>query len=157
RSPWIEFWQGGDREAAERAVAAAAKGETGRFVGYFPTTKTATPRWWDVVLNPILDAQGKPERLLAISRDITEHKLAADALRRAEQGLERRVEERTAELAAANAALARSQSALSDGEARYRDLFEEAPVAYVSVRTDGHIGRANRRAAQMFGYTQQEL
>ena len=79
-SPWVEFWEGADRESAEAAVAAAKEGSIGRFVGYFETRTTRQPRWWDVVVSPIYDASGKPERLLALSRDITEHKKNENAL-----------------------------------------------------------------------------
>ena len=41
------------------------------------------PRWWDVVVSPIRDAEGKPERLLAVSRDVTEHKRNEEALHKA--------------------------------------------------------------------------
>jgi PAS domain-containing protein len=44
---------------------------------------TKQPRWWDVVVSPIRDAEGKPERLLAVSRDVTEHKQNEKALREA--------------------------------------------------------------------------
>src|SRR5262249_47190953 len=40
-------------------------------------------RWWDVVVSPINGREGKPERLLASSRDVTEHKLALEALNEA--------------------------------------------------------------------------
>ena len=40
----------------------------------FETRTSRQPRWWDVVVSPIYDADGKPERLLALSRDVTEHK-----------------------------------------------------------------------------------
>ena len=46
----------------------------------------------------------------------------------------------------------RVQAALREREQAYRDLYEEAPVAYVSVGTDGRIKKANRRAADLFGY-----
>ena len=71
---WVEFWEGADREAAQAAVRAAQDGGIGRFVGYFETRTSRQPRWWDVVVSPIYDANGKPERLLALSRDVTEHK-----------------------------------------------------------------------------------
>ncbi len=71
---WVEFWEGADREAAQAAVRAAQDGGIGRFVGYFETRTSRQPRWWDVVVSPIYDASGKPERLLALSRDVTEHK-----------------------------------------------------------------------------------
>jgi len=60
---WVEFWEG-----------------AGHFVGYFETRTSRQPRWWDVVVSPIYDAQGKPERLLALSRDVTQHKKHETAL-----------------------------------------------------------------------------
>ena len=51
----------------------------------------------------------------------------------------------------------RMQAALREREEAFRDLYEEAPVAYVSVGTDGRIKRANQRAATLFGYPVDEL
>ncbi len=45
----------------------------------------------------------------------------------------------------------RVEQALRESEARYRDLYHEAPVAYLSVGTDARIRRANRQAAELFG------
>ena len=72
RPQTFEFWQGADREAAQAAVKAARGGDLGRFVGFFPTTQSRKPMWFDVLVSPILDADGQPERLLAASRDVTE-------------------------------------------------------------------------------------
>jgi len=80
-STWIDFWEGTDREAGARAVAAARRGEIGRFTGYFETRIHRQPRWWDVVVSPILDKEGKPEKILALSRDVTAQKQSEDALR----------------------------------------------------------------------------
>ncbi len=71
--PWIEFWEGEDREAAGRAVTRALAGGVGSFEGYCPT-RAGTPKWWDVVVTPVLDGEGKPHRLLAVSREITERR-----------------------------------------------------------------------------------
>lgn len=35
--------------------------------------------WWDVTVSPILGADGKPEQLLSVSRDITQRKQAEQA------------------------------------------------------------------------------
>jgi len=78
---WIQFWEGEDRKAAQTAVEAAKKGGTGRFTGYFATTTTIQPRWWDVVVSPIENAEGKPERLLVVSRDVSEQKRNERVLR----------------------------------------------------------------------------
>jgi PAS domain S-box-containing protein len=71
---WPDFWEGEDRSKAIEAVKAARAGGTGRFTGFFATTHTKTPKWWDVIVSPIFDASGKPEKLLASSRDVTEWK-----------------------------------------------------------------------------------
>jgi len=82
---WIDFWQGADREAARAAVDDARRGDIGRFTGFFATRIAGRPRWWDVVVSPILDCKGQPERILALSRDVTAQKLGEDALREATQ------------------------------------------------------------------------
>jgi formate hydrogenlyase transcriptional activator len=80
--PWVGFWEDPqDRAAAEAAIAAARAGGMGQFVGYFETVQNRKPRWFDVVVSPILDAHGKPERLLAVSRDVTDRKRSEDLFR----------------------------------------------------------------------------
>lgn len=49
------------------------------------------------------------------------------------------------------------EESLRGSEARYRDLYEEAPVGYMSVSLDGTIIESNRRASEMFGYPLDEL
>jgi formate hydrogenlyase transcriptional activator len=71
---WMDFWKGSDREAAQEAVKTAREGGIGRFVGFFETVQTHTPMWFDVLVSPILDVSGKPEKLLASSRDVTKWK-----------------------------------------------------------------------------------
>lgn len=87
---WIEFWPDSDRANADRAVKTAAAGGTGRFSGYCPTAKK-TPKWWEVVVTPILDVAGKPKQLLVTSRDVTDRQLADDALGEMSGELERQL------------------------------------------------------------------
>ena len=82
---WVEFWQGEFRAAAEAAVFSARQGNRGQFVGFCPTMG-GKPRWWDVIVTPILNAEGQPEKLLAVSRDITERKQAELQLRAIVEG-----------------------------------------------------------------------
>lgn len=70
---WPAVWGGETREVAEQAYREALNGKTGRFVA-FRTTRKGTPRWWDVVIRPILHAGRNLERLLVVMRDVTEHK-----------------------------------------------------------------------------------
>ncbi|MEZ2279985.1 MAG: response regulator [Microcoleus sp.] len=72
---WLCFWDDDHRQQAEQAFAAAASGEIYLFRGYCPTAK-GTPKWWEVILSPILDASGRVERVLSISRDITDRQQA---------------------------------------------------------------------------------
>ena len=104
-SPWVEFWDGQDREHARAAIEQAQHGAVGRFIGYFPTTQTKTPKWWDISVTAILDKAGRPEKLLAVSRDVTELKQAEQRLRGSQGLLERQVAERNIDLAKTSAAL----------------------------------------------------
>ncbi len=78
---WLGFWQGEDRAAAERAVATACAGGTERFGGFCPKMD-GTPAWWEVVVSAILGPDGKPERLLCVSREVTLQHKAAEDIRR---------------------------------------------------------------------------
>ena len=53
------------------SVVAAAEGRPTRFEAFCPTAK-GSPRWWDVSVSPVLGANGQPERILSISRDVSE-------------------------------------------------------------------------------------
>ena len=104
-SCWTDFWQGDDKRNAEAAVEAARRGQVGHFTGFFATTRTKTPKWWDVSVSPILSKDGKPEQLLAVSRDVTELKEAERLLQDSQALLQRQVAERSQDLAKTSAAL----------------------------------------------------
>jgi formate hydrogenlyase transcriptional activator len=59
--------------------------------------------------------------------------------------------------AAAEQERLRAEQQLGASEARYRDLFENAPNAYLVVGTNGRILRANRRLAELLGFPVDEL
>lgn len=128
-SSWIDFWQGEDRRAARAAVEAARQGGIGRFVGFFPTTQTRRPMWFHVVVSPIVGESGEVEQLLASSRDVTEWKLSEQRLR----------------------------AAVDESEERFRDLFDEAPIAYVNEGLDSKFIRANRTAMKILGITAEDV
>ena len=83
---WLSFWHAEDREKAAAAVDAARRGEVGHLQGYCPTAK-GTPKWWDVVVTPIFGAEGTPEQLLCVSRDMTRQKQNEEAVRQSEARL----------------------------------------------------------------------
>ncbi|ACO47187.2 PAS domain S-box protein [Deinococcus deserti] len=76
---WPTFWEGENRAEVEAALDAARQGKTASFQGFARTFK-GTPRWWEVTVSPLRTANGKIERLLAVSRDITARMEAERAL-----------------------------------------------------------------------------
>ena len=83
----------------------AALGEPQRFE-WRERTRDGRRPWKEVTLRLVV-INGR-DRLLATARDITEQRSAAEAVRRAQEDLERRVVERTAELARVNEELQRA-------------------------------------------------
>ncbi|AWM37740.1 Phytochrome-like protein cph1 [Gemmata obscuriglobus] len=81
---WAEMWPVANREVIGEAVAAARDGQVGRFQGFCPTAK-GTPKYWDVSVAPLPGADGKPDRLLGVSRDITEQRRAEERIRESEE------------------------------------------------------------------------
>ena len=80
--PWCELWPAEGLSEILAAIGAARSGGTGRFQRYCPTAK-GTPKWWDVIVAPIRDAEGEVVRFVSVSRDVTERKL--DELKLREQ------------------------------------------------------------------------
>ena len=68
---WPDLWPEKDRETVVKSLAAAADGKFTRFEAYCPTAK-GRPRWWDVSVAPIIGSDGRPERIVSISRDISD-------------------------------------------------------------------------------------
>nr|WP_246580547.1 PAS domain S-box protein [Deinococcus aestuarii] len=84
---WPSLWPEETRPALEAAVAAAREGRTGRFEGYCPTFR-GTPKWWEVTVGPVRGADGRVERLFAVSRDLTRHRQAEETARHQAELLE---------------------------------------------------------------------
>jgi PAS domain S-box-containing protein len=82
-SYWPDFWRAEDRENVEAALAEARRGGSGRFDGFAATLK-GSPRWWDVLITPVNGADGRPEKLLAVSRDVTAAREAEERRRESE-------------------------------------------------------------------------
>jgi PAS domain S-box-containing protein len=93
-----------------------------------------------------------------------EHRQAQEALQKAHDELEMRVEQRTAELRQANTLLQgeidqrrRAEEALRESEAKYRDVVENANSIILQMDTQGNITFFNRFAQEFFGYSEGEI
>jgi PAS domain S-box-containing protein len=106
--PWPDFWPAEGQEEAWAAIETARAGGSARFQG-FANTMTGTPKCWDVQVSAIPGVHGRPEKLLAVSRDITEQKRIEAELRELNETLERRIEQRTRELQVSEDQLRQSQ------------------------------------------------
>ena len=71
-SRWPDAFLDDDQDKAREAVAEAVAGRTGRFEARTPCGPHK-PCWWDTIVTPIPGADGRPEKLLALSRDVTLH------------------------------------------------------------------------------------
>ena len=80
--PWPDFWQDQGNVDAKAAVATAREGGVGHFRGG-ARTLAGTPKYWDVQVTPIFGVDGRPEKLLCVSRDITAMQSAEMTLREA--------------------------------------------------------------------------
>ena len=91
---WTTFWQDADRPVVMAAIGQALSGGIGNFHAFCPTLK-GTPKWWDVTVTPIKDADGHVVKLLSSSRDVTKKKETEEELLRSREELEIRVAKRT--------------------------------------------------------------
>lgn len=81
---WTDYWKPEDQPRAEKALATARSGGVGCFQGE-SVLASGTTKSWDVRITPALDNNGAIERLVAVSRDITELRMAQQLAIQAEK------------------------------------------------------------------------
>jgi PAS domain S-box-containing protein len=106
--------------------------------------QTQEKRWLQTTKIPLRDQDRKVIGLMGISRDITARKQAEEALRQSRDQLEKRVAERTADLAQANEALANAQRLLEA-------MLDNIPDRIYLKDTQGRFMQCNRAVAQRVG------
>ncbi len=113
---------------------------------------------------PQIDSSNQHIRLIHITRDITEHRLAAEELQKHRTELMKLVEERTDELSISNEFLRQeildrklAEHALKISEQKYRNLYDNAPDMYHTLNKNKIIIDCNETEARMLGYTKEEI
>ena len=98
-----------------------------------------------------------------IIRDITGRKVAEEALQRAHHDLERRVEERTAELKKANQELQaeindrmQAEKSLIESEEKFRTVSEQSPNM-IFIHKNGKVVYVNQLLSEIIGYEKDDF
>ncbi len=121
-------------------------------------------RHLEISFHPIIE-KGKVTGFSEVTRDITERRQVEEALKETHQELEKRVEERTADLASVNKRLTkeieehrRTEIALRASEEKFLKLFQASP-AYISlaVLDEGRFLAVNHAFEKITGYKQSEV
>lgn len=104
----------------------------------------------------VIEYEGK-KLILSVVRDISDRKRVEESLKKAYDELERRVEERTAELSQANEILEQEIVERKNSEERFKIIFEYAPDGYYLNDMRANIVDANKAAERLTGYKREEV
>ncbi len=140
---WRDMWPEASRVLVDEAVAEALAGGVGRFSGFAPTA-TGKEKWWDVVVTPALGADGRPVRLVSISRDVTEQRKAEEARQLLLGELNHRVKNLFAIASGMVTMTARNASSVEDMTSVLRGRLDSLAKAHElirsAIRIDEHEG-----------------
>jgi len=112
---------------------------------------------------PILNEKGILLGYRGLDADITERKKAENEIRSLNINLEKRIEQRTSQLAETNANLLKEiedrkklDAALIDSEKNYRYIFENAQEGIFQTTVNGNYISVNQTLAKMYGFDSPE-
>ncbi len=111
----------------------------------------------------VFESYGK-KTIVAAARDITDRKAAQEALQRAHDELERKVEERTNELSETNLRLrkeveerARAEMEIKESEKRFKSIFNSVFDSLVIVDERMGVHQVNEATEHLFGYSRERM
>ncbi len=132
---------------------------------------THEDRHFDDAVHPVFNEAGGIERVAIFSQDITERKIAEEALKKARDELEQRVRERTAQLVESNEELRgriavrkRIEGSLKTLSVQVREqakmldeILSSSPDYFYLLNGRGKFIYANSTAAQVLGFKQSRM
>lgn len=77
--PWLSLLPEEVRQRGQRAIGDAARGKNARFPGM--SVSGGKTQYWDNILTPVVNEEGKVLNILCVSRDITLQRVAENRLR----------------------------------------------------------------------------
>jgi PAS domain S-box-containing protein len=137
--PWRHLWEEPETRKAVAALESARDGKESRFSGLRRTAK-GEEKYWEVSVAPIMDAHGKPARILAIARDVT--------IRRVEEAQLRQTA-RLESLGVLAGGIAHDFNNLLTGILGNASLLEEASTNREQISLASEIVRAAESAADL--------
>jgi PAS domain S-box-containing protein len=101
---------------------------------------------------------GLPQWMRGTHHDITERRAMVEDIRQWNAELERKVADRTAELADANRQITQAMSQVAQSEARYRAVFEQSLLGKALAESlSGRLIEVNERLLEITGCSREEL
>lgn len=110
------------------------------------------------------DDEGTPTHVIAVIRDITNHKRMEEEMKEHREHLEDMVKRRTAQLVKKNEKLKKEiahrkqmENELIKTERKYKNLFETAPDSIFIINLNGVVTSCNLKTVEMSGYTKDHI
>jgi PAS domain S-box-containing protein len=157
---WLQTIDSKDRASADQAVQEAASCGAELIAEWRIRGNEAGPRWLMARGRPVLDENGQVAHYIGIIIDITDRKkiqedLQSETLRC--NKLEEDLRSQQFELEKQNEELRRIELALRESRDKYADLYDFAPVGYITLNDRGIIKEVNLAATKFLGRSGREI
>ena len=146
-----------DTEELERIYLQRTRGEYVKPGHRFRIVSSDGEVKWVESRSAAIEWDGRPA-VLSMIRDISGQVHTEELLRQTRNELDRRVQERTAELQDVSQRLLlevqerrQMESELQESEERYRFLFDRAPIGLITIDTQGRIQEINQKLLELLG------